>query len=87
MDFDIINENNEFKLGSIISIFKLPNSEQEIALFSIGDYTGDEDSLHVAYINTDSEGYDYLSEIEDDNIYKKAMLVVKDMIGVIEENE
>lgn len=83
MEFNIINENNEFKLGDIISIFKLPNDEREIALFSISNFDGDASSLNVAYIKTDNEGYDYIEEIEDEKTLKKAMEVVQDMMGVI----
>lgn len=83
MEFNIINENNEFKLGEIISIFKLPNDEREIALFSVSDWDGDDSSLNVAYLKTDREGYDHIEEIEDENVLKEAMEVVKDMIGVI----
>ena len=83
MEFNIINENNEFKLGEIISIFKLPNDEREIALFSISDWDGDDSSLNVAYLKTDREGYDHIEEIEDENVLKEAMEVVKDMMGVI----
>lgn len=83
MEFNIIDENNEFKLGDIISIFKLPDSDREIALFSISAFDDDEASLNVAYLNTDSEGYDYIEEIKDENVLKKAMEVVKDMMGVI----
>lgn len=86
MEFNIINENNVFRLGNIISIFKLPKSEREIALFSIGEFESENESLNIAYINTDSEGYDYITEIDDEKIYKEAMEVVKDMMGVIKEN-
>ena len=83
MEFNIINENNEFKLGEIVSIFKLPNDEREIALFSVSDWDGDDSSLNVAYLKTDREGYDHIEEIEDENVLKEAMEVVKDMMGVI----
>ena len=83
MEFNIINENNEFKLGEIISIFKLPNDEREIALFSVSDWDGDDSSLNVAYLKTDEEGYDHIEEIEEENVLKEAMEVVKDMMGVI----
>ena len=83
MEFNIINENNEFKLGEIISIFKLPNDEREIALFSVSDWAGDDSSLNVAYLKTDREGYDHIEEIKDENILREAMEVVKDMMGVI----
>ena len=83
MEFNLINENNEFKLGEIISIFKLPNDEREIALFSVSDWDGDDSSLNVAYLKTDREGYDHIEEIEDENVLKEAMEVVKDMMGVI----
>ena len=73
MEFNIIDEKNEFKLGDIISIFKLPDDDREIALFSVSDFDGDESSLNVAYIKTDREGYDYIEEIEDEKILKKAM--------------
>ena len=83
MEFNIINENNEFKLGEIISILKLPNDEREIAIFSVSDWDGDDSSLNVAYLKTDREGYDHIEEIEDENVWKEAMEVVKDMMGVI----
>lgn len=83
MEFNIIDENNEFKLGDIITIFKLPDSEREIALFSMSDFDGDASSLNLAYLNTDNEGYDYIEEIEDETVLKNAMEVVKDMMGVI----
>lgn len=83
MEFNAINENNEFKLGNIISVFKLPDIDREFALFSLEDYDTDIANLHVAYLNKDTDGYDYITEIDDDKIYKKAMLVVKDMMEVI----
>ena len=83
MEFNIIDEKNEFKLGDIISIFKLPDDDREIALFSVSDFDGDESSLNVAYIKTDREGYDYIEEIEDEKILKKAMEIVQDKMGVI----
>lgn len=83
MEFNIIDEKNEFKLGDIISIFKLPDDDREIALFSVSDFDGDESSLNVAYIKTDREGYDYIEEIEYEKILKKAMEIVQDMMGVI----
>ena len=55
----------------------------ELALFSVSDFDGDESSLNVAYIKTDREGYDYIEEIEDEKILKKAMEIVQDMMGVI----
>ena len=39
--------------------------------------------INVAYIKTDREGYDYIEEIEDEKILKKAMEIVQDMMGVI----
>lgn len=83
MEFNIIDENNEFKLGDIITIFKLPDSDREIALFSISDFEGEDASLNVAYLNTDNEGYDYIEEIKDEKVLKNAMEVVKDIMGVI----
>ena len=83
MEFNIIDEKNEFKLGDIISIFKIPDDDREIALFSVSVFDGDESSLNVAYIKTDREGYDYIEEIEDEKILKKAMEIVQDMMGVI----
>ena len=74
MEFNIIDEKNEFKLGNIISIFKLPDDDREIALFSVSDFDGDESSLNVAYIKTDREGYDYIEEIEDEKISSVAKL-------------
>ena len=35
MEFNIINEESKFKLGNILSVFKIPESEKEIVLFSV----------------------------------------------------
>ena len=52
MEFNILNEKNEFKLGTIITVFSLPNTPKEIVLFSVGDYdSSDTASLEVAYLN------------------------------------
>lgn len=84
MEFNIINEESKFKLGNILSVFKIPESEKEIVLFSLeGFEDNDESNLQVAYINTDSNGYDYIEEINDDKILKKAMLAVKDIMEVM----
>lgn len=84
MEFNIINEESKFKLGNILSVFKIPESEKEIVLFSLeGFEDNDESNLQVACINTDSNGYDYIEEINDDKILKKAMLAVKDIMEVI----
>lgn len=84
MEFNIINEESKFKLGNILSVFKIPESEKEIVLFSLEGFEyNDESNLQVAYINTDSNGYDYIEEINDDKILKKAMLAVKDIMEVI----
>lgn len=84
MEFNIINEESKFKLGNILSVFKIPESEKEIVLFSLeGFEDNDESNLQVTYINTDSNGYDYIEEINDDKILKKAMLAVKDIMEVI----
>lgn len=83
MDFNVIDENNRFKLGNIISIFKLPNYDEEFALFSVSDFEGDESSIHVAYLYKDAEGYDYIDEIEDPKVLKDANEAIKEMIKVI----
>ena len=31
MEFNILNEKNEFKLGTIITVFSLPNTPKEVA--------------------------------------------------------
>lgn len=88
MDFNVVNENSKFKLGNILSVFTIPESNKNIVLFSLEDYSEtDENSLHVAYLNTDINGYDYISEIEDEKILKKAMLVVKDLLGGIKSEQ
>ena len=83
MDFDIVNEKSEFKLGNILSIFKLDNIDKEIALFTISAFDKDDDTLNIAYINKDKDGYDYLEEINDKKVFNEAMLVVKDMMSMI----
>ena len=77
----ILNEKNEFKLGTIITVFSLPNTPKEIVLFSVGDYdSSDTASLEVAYLNKDKDGYNYIEEIDDDKVLKEAMKVVKKVI-------
>lgn len=83
MEFNIIDENNKFKIGNIISIFKLPNYDKEFALFSISDYDEDDVGLQVAYLLKDKNGNDYIEEIEDANTLKDATLAVKEMMKVI----
>ena len=34
MEFNVVNENSNFKLGNILSVFKIHESEKEIVLFS-----------------------------------------------------
>ena len=81
MNFNILNENNEFKLGTIITVFTLPDVKKEIALFSIEGYDRkDMANLQVAYLNKDKDGYDYIEEIDDDKVLKEAMKVVKRII-------
>ena len=83
MEFNIVNEKNEFKLGNILSIFKLDGSDREIALFTISAFDNDDDSLNIAYINKDKDGYDYLEEIDDKKVFNAAMAVVKDMVSIM----
>lgn len=80
MEFNVIDENNKFKIGNIISIFKLPNYKEEFALFSISDFEQDDSSLQVAYLLKDKEGYDYIDEIDDPKVLKDAIEAVKEMI-------
>ena len=73
MEFNILNEKNEFKLGTIITVFSLPNTPKEIVIFSVGDYdSSDTASLEVAYLNKDKDGYNYIEEIDDDKVLKEA---------------
>lgn len=80
--FNAIDENNTFKLGEIISVFKINNGDKEYALFSISNFDDDASSLQVGYLKKDSDGYDYLDAIEDEKELKKVTEVVKDMIEV-----
>lgn len=84
MEFNVINEDNNFKIGNILSVFTIPESDRNMVLFSLEDYdVNDENSLHVAYLNTDINGYDYITEIDDEKIFKKALLVARDLLGGI----
>lgn len=84
MEFNVINEFNSFKVGNIISVFKLPNYNEEFALFSVSDYEGDAASLNVAYLIKGPDGYDYIDEIRDPAVLQAATNAVQDMIKVIE---
>ncbi len=83
MEFNVIDENNKFKIGNVISIFKLPNYDEQFALFSVSDFDDDDSSLQVAYLLKDKDGYDYIDEIEDAEVLKAASEAVKEMIKVI----
>lgn len=81
MNFNILNEKNEFKLGTIITVFSLPDVKKDIALFSIEGYDRkDLANLEVAYIVKDRDGFDYLEEIHDDKVLKESMKIVKKII-------
>lgn len=83
MDFNVIDENNRFKLGNLISVFKLPKHDEEFALFSISDYDENEGNLQVAYLLKDNAGNDYIDEIDDPKILKEATEAIRDMIKII----
>lgn len=83
MEFNVIDENNKFKIVNIISIFKLPNYKEEFALFSVSDFEEDEANLQVAYLLKDKDGYDYISEIEEPKVLKDATEAVKEMMKAI----
>ena len=83
MEFNIINEENSFKIGNIISIFKLPNYNDEFALFSVCDFDGEEASFNVAYLIKGSDGYDYINEISDPKVLNEVKKVASEMIDVV----
>jgi len=83
MEFNVIDENNKFKIGDIISIFNLPKYDKEFVLFSVSDFDVSEGNLHVAYLLKDNEGYDYIDEIDDPSVLKDATEAVREMVKVI----
>ena len=83
MEFNDIDENNKFKLGNIISIFKLPNYNEEFALFTISDFDEEGSGLQVAYLLKDKNGNDYIDEIKDSRVLEDVTEAVKEMIKVI----
>lgn len=83
MEFNVIDKNNKFKIGNVISIFKLPDYDEPFVLFSVSDFVEDSSSLQVAYLLKDSEGYDYIDEIEDKTVLKAAGEAVKEMIKLL----
>lgn len=83
MEFNVLNEENKFKLGNIITIFKIPEYDKEFVLFSVSDFEDDDSSLHVAYLLKDKEGYDYIEEIEDAKVLKKATEAVKNIVETV----
>ena len=87
MEFNILDKNNKFKLGNIITTFNLPNNDKEFILFTVGDYDGTEDNLCVAYLNRNSEEYDYIESIEDERVLKDAMEAGKDILKKIIDKE
>lgn len=84
MEFNVINENNVFKIGNIISVFKLPNYNEEFAMFSVSDFDDDSSSINVAYLVKGPDGYDYISEIDDPKVLADVTNAVQEMINVVE---
>lgn len=84
MEFNVIDENNKFKIGNVISIFKLPNYDNQFALFSISDFDEDEVGFQVAYLLKDKNGYDYIEEIQDNETLKAATEAVKEIIKALD---
>lgn len=83
MEFNVIDENNRFKIGDVISIFKLSNYNDQFVLFSVSDFEDDAGTLHVAYLLKDADGYDYIEEIDDPIILKEATEAAGEMMKVI----
>lgn len=84
MKFNILDENNKFKLGTVITVFNLPNVEKDLVLFSVEDYDAkDFANLEVAYLSKDSNGFDYIEEINDEKVLKSAMKAVKKIIEIV----
>lgn len=82
--FNIINENNEFRLGSVITVFTIPSTPKKIALISTEAFEDKSTSdLYVAYVEKKEDGYDYLEEIKDKKIFAEAMAAVKDIINTV----
>lgn len=80
MNFNIVNENYEFKMGDVLTTFKIEDMPQEFILYSSSSYDKDESSLFVGYLTKGTDGYDYISDIEDIKIYKKATLIARDIL-------
>lgn len=80
--FDIINEKKQMKLGNVVTVFKLPDITREFILFSIEGIDDNKSNLEIAYLNEDKDGNNYISEIDDDKILRKAMEAVKDIINI-----
>lgn len=80
MNFNIVNENYEFKMGNIITTFKIENISYEFVLYSADSYDKDESSIFIGLILKDADGYDYISNIDNPNMYKKAVLVARDIL-------
>lgn len=83
MEFNVIDENNKFKMGNVITIFKLPNYDNQFVLFSVSDFDDDEVGFQVAYLLKDNNGYDYIEEIKDKEALKAANEAVKELIKTI----
>lgn len=87
MEFNVLDENNKFKFGNIITAFKLPIYDKEFVLFSVSDYEDEETDIHVAYLEHKDDGYDYIEEIDDNNALKDATEMVKEIIKVFKPEE
>ena len=83
MEFNVIDENNKFKIGNIVSIFKLPNYNEEFDLFSVCDFEDADASFNGAYLVKGPDGYDYINEIVDPIVLNDVKIAAGKMIDAV----
>lgn len=86
MEFNIYDEKDGmFKIGNIITTFELDGVEKKIALFSSEDLDGLDEMcfLNIAYLEENSDGEYYITDIEDRDIQKKAITAVSEMLQIV----
>ena len=68
MTFNILNEKYLFKNAVILSVVTCDVSEDKFLLYAVNDYEDNDYNFMISYLRIDDDGYNYLENINDDDV-------------------
>lgn len=83
VNFNIVNLDNEFKMGEVITVFKIDDVSKKMALYSANSYETDECKVFVGYLEEDQNGYNYISHIDNESILERARKAANDILNSV----